>query len=176
MEVANEPFDARALVHDVADTCRALADQNSNVLDVRCAALGEMCGDATRVRQVLFNLLSNACKFTARGTIIVECREDEDAHGVWTVFEVRDTGIGMSEAQLSRLFQEFTQGDASTTRRFGGTGLGLALSRRLARMMGGDITVVSVVGQGSTFVARLPQSVDRSNPRVDRSNPTDAAA
>jgi CheY-like chemotaxis protein len=109
-----------------------------------------------RLRQILLNLFSNACKFTKGGTVRLHVRPAEEAGQHWVDFAVSDTGIGMTEEQLGRLFQEFTQADASTTRQFGGTGLGLAISRRLCRLMGGDITVTSVPGEGSTFTVRLP--------------------
>jgi CheY-like chemotaxis protein len=109
-----------------------------------------------RLRQILLNLLSNACKFTKGGTVRLQVGPAEEAGQHWVDFAVSDTGIGMTEEQLGRLFQEFTQADASTTRQFGGTGLGLAISRRLCRLMGGDISVTSVSGKGSTFTMRLP--------------------
>ena len=120
-----------------------------------------MRADLTKLRQALFNLLSNACKFTEQGVVTVSVTRDAataeggDAIG----FAVQDTGIGMTPEQMGRLFQEFGQADATTTRRYGGTGLGLALSRRLCRMMGGDITVASEPGRGSTFTIRLPAEV-----------------
>jgi CheY-like chemotaxis protein len=111
------------------------------------------------VRQALFNLLSNACKFTERGTVsLAVARELQDGQE-WMVFGVTDTGIGMTAEQLARLFEAFSQADAATTRKYGGTGLGLALSRRLCRMMGGDVTVESEAGRGSTFTIRLPARV-----------------
>jgi CheY-like chemotaxis protein/anti-sigma regulatory factor (Ser/Thr protein kinase) len=110
----------------------------------------------TKVRQAVFNLLSNACKFTERGTITLTATSEAAADGAWLLFSVRDTGIGMTPEQVAKLFEAFTQADAATSRRFGGTGLGLALSRRLCRMMGGDVTVESVAGRGSTFTIRLP--------------------
>jgi CheY-like chemotaxis protein/anti-sigma regulatory factor (Ser/Thr protein kinase) len=118
-----------------------------------------MRADLTKVRQALFNLLSNACKFTERGTVgLAVGREELDGQD-WMVFSVSDTGIGMTPEQLAKLFEAFSQADAATTRRFGGTGLGLALSRRLCRMMGGDVTVESEAGRGSTFTIRLPVQV-----------------
>jgi CheY-like chemotaxis protein/anti-sigma regulatory factor (Ser/Thr protein kinase) len=128
---------------------------------VSCAPdTGEMYADQTKVRQALFNLLSNACKFTERGTVSLTARRERVAEHTHSImFEVTDTGIGMTEEQMGRLFQDFAQADASTARRFGGTGLGLALSRRLCRMMGGDISVKSEPGQGSTFTIRLPAEV-----------------
>jgi CheY-like chemotaxis protein/anti-sigma regulatory factor (Ser/Thr protein kinase) len=118
-----------------------------------------MRADLTKVRQALFNLLSNACKFTERGTVaLAVAREAIDGRD-FMVFRVSDTGIGMTPEQVTRLFEAFSQADAATTRRYGGTGLGLALSRRLCRMMGGDVTVESAAGRGSTFTIRLPVMV-----------------
>jgi len=118
-----------------------------------------MRADLTKVRQALFNLLSNACKFTDHGTVTLEVRREERADQDWLRFSVSDSGIGMTSEQLERLFEAFSQADAATTRKFGGTGLGLALSRRLCRMMGGDVTVESEAGRGSTFTIRLPAVV-----------------
>jgi len=122
-----------------------------------------------RLRQILLNLLSNACKFTKGGTVRLQVGPAEEAGQHWVDFAVSDTGIGMTEEQLGRLFQEFTQADASTTRQFGGTGLGLAISRRLCRLMGGDITVTSVPGEGSTFTVRLPTEAGRPLPVAETS-------
>ncbi len=117
--------------------------------------LGPMHADQTKVRQTLFNLLSNASKFTEGGTITLSARRDGDMFR----FDVRDTGIGMTPEQLGKLFQAFSQADASTTRKFGGTGLGLTISRQFCRLMGGDLTVESVIDEGSTFTATLPRQV-----------------
>jgi CheY-like chemotaxis protein len=118
-----------------------------------------MVADLTKVRQAVFNLLSNACKFTKDGTIGLDVSRESAAGEDWVIFAVSDTGIGMTSEQMGKLFQEFSQADPSTTRDYGGTGLGLALSRRLCRMMGGDITVASEVNKGSTFTIRLPAEV-----------------
>jgi CheY-like chemotaxis protein len=119
-----------------------------------------MRADLTKVRQAVFNLLSNASKFTKEGTIELNVARKGSAGGEDRItFAVSDTGIGMTAEQMDKLFQEFSQADASTTRDYGGTGLGLALSRRLCRMMGGDITVESEAGKGSTFTIRLPAEV-----------------
>jgi GAF domain-containing protein/CheY-like chemotaxis protein len=160
MELYLESFEIGGLVRDIAAVIQPLAAKNANRLDLRCPEeIGTMRADLTKVRQALFNLLSNACKFTDRGTIALavarELREDQD----WVVFSVSDTGIGMTPEQLARLFEVFSQADAATTRKYGGTGLGLALSRRLCRMMGGDVTVESEAGRGSTFTIRLPARV-----------------
>jgi len=115
-----------------------------------------MHADLVRVRQCLLNLLSNACKFTEHGTITLQVRRVTEPSGDWITFRVTDTGIGMTPEQQSRLFQDFSQADASTTRKYGGTGLGLAISQRFCHMMGGDIMVESIQGQGSTFTILLP--------------------
>ncbi|HEV8141488.1 MAG TPA: response regulator, partial [Methylomirabilota bacterium] len=129
-------------------------------LEVRCPdEIGTMRADVTKVRQALFNLLSNASKFTERGTISLTVAKESAGGQDWMIFSVIDTGIGMTPEQLTRLFETFSQADAATTRRYGGTGLGLALSRRLCRMMGGDVTVESTSGEGSTFIIRLPAVV-----------------
>jgi len=115
--------------------------------------------DLTKVRQALFNLLSNACKFTNQGTISLNVSKEAINGSPWLRFRVSDTGIGMTPEQMGKLFQAFSQADASTTRQYGGTGLGLAISRKFCQMMGGDITVESVFGEGSTFTIRLPAEV-----------------
>src|SRR6185295_7051534 len=112
-----------------------------------------------RVRQVLFNLLSNASKFTERGTVGLDVTREEEEDGDVIIIRVEDTGIGMTPQQLSKLFQAFTQADASTSRKYGGTGLGLVICRRFCQMMGGDVTVESTLGQGSVFTVRLPARV-----------------
>jgi CheY-like chemotaxis protein len=127
-----------------------------------------MRADLTKVRQALFNLLSNASKFTEHGTITLEAAREAGSGGnTWIVLRVRDTGIGMSREQLSRMFQAFSQADASTVRKYGGTGLGLAITRHFCRMMGGDVTVASESGKGSTFTIRLPAEVHDSAKELD---------
>jgi GAF domain-containing protein/CheY-like chemotaxis protein len=179
MELYLETFDVATLVRDIASVIQPLAAKNANRLDVRCPdAIGTMRADLTKVRQALFNLLSNACKFTDRGTIsLTVAREATDGQD-WMAFGVSDTGIGMTPEQLTRLFEVFSQADAATTRKYGGTGLGLALSRRLCRMMGGDVTVESEDGRGSTFTIRLPAIVAEAveqpaapTPAADRITP-----
>jgi PAS domain S-box-containing protein len=159
MELSPEVFDVEALVRDVAATCHTAARKNGNRLSVDTdAELGSLYTDPMRVRQILLNLVSNACKFTNDGEVTVRARQHRQAGRDWVVFEVQDTGIGMSEEQLSRLFREFTQADCSTTRRFGGTGLGLAISKRFCEMMGATIAVESQVGVGSIFTVRVPKT------------------
>ena len=160
MELYLESFEVAPLVRDVAAVLEPLAQKNANRVEVECPpGVGAMRADLTKLRQALFNLLSNACKFTERGTVSLVVTRQASAEGDTIVFAVSDTGIGMTPEQMTRLFEEFGQADASTTRRYGGTGLGLALSRRLCRMMGGDIMVASEAGRGSTFTIRLPAEV-----------------
>src|SRR5262249_48609568 len=141
MELYLEDFDVARLVQDIAAVIRPLAEKNGNSLALECEpATRAMRADVTKVRPALFNLLSNACKFTERGTVSLAVSREAIQGEDWLAFRVSDTGIGMTPEQMARLFQEFSQADAATTRRFGGTGLGLALSRRLCRMMGGDVT------------------------------------
>ena len=161
LELYLEPFDVEAVVREVATTVTPLVEKNGNRLEVRCAdGIGMMHSDLTRTRQVLLNLLSNACKFTTGGaiTLAAERERPTDGTGDWLVFRVSDTGIGMTPEQLAKLFEAFTQADASTSRHYGGTGLGLAITRRFCRMMGGDVNVASIAGRGSTFTVRLPAS------------------
>jgi signal transduction histidine kinase/CheY-like chemotaxis protein len=161
MELHLESFVISPLVEDVVTTIRPLAEKNGNRVVVECPVdVGTMRADATRVRQALLNLASNAGKFTERGLVTVAVVRRRDDGRDWITFAVSDTGIGMTAEQMARLFEEFTQADASTTRRYGGTGLGLAISRRFCRMMGGDITVESTPGQGSIFTIRLPAEVE----------------
>jgi signal transduction histidine kinase/CheY-like chemotaxis protein len=163
MDLYLESFDIHNMVNEVASTIAPLVEKNSNILSVRCAEdVGSMHADLTKVRQSLFNLLSNASKFTERGTIDLEA-ERSTGHSVdgneWIIFRVRDNGIGMSEEQLEKLFQAFTQADASTTRKYGGTGLGLTITRHFCEMMGGTIVAESQPGQGTTFSITLPAKV-----------------
>ena len=156
MELYLETFDLKTMLEDVVATTRLLVQKKSNKLEVRLSPdLDAMRADLTKVRQALFNLLSNASKFTDHGTITLDAARD----GAWIVLQVRDTGIGMTREQLGRMFQAFSQADASTVRKYGGTGLGLAITRHFCRMMGGDVTVASEAGKGSTFTIRLPAEV-----------------
>lgn len=171
-----EDFDVATLVGEVAATIQPLVARNGNRLEVQCdPGIGTMRADVTKLRQTLFNLLSNASKFTERGVIRLVVEEQAPAAGSVPSlrFEVSDTGIGMSPQQLSKLFQSFSQADSSTSRRYGGTGLGLAISRKFCQLMGGEITVTSELGKGSTFVATLPRVVrdEVMTPEVARPNP-----
>jgi signal transduction histidine kinase/DNA-binding response OmpR family regulator/ligand-binding sensor domain-containing protein len=172
-----EEFPVAQMVREVASTIQPLVARNGNRLEVVCSPdIGSMRADLTKVRQTLFNLLSNASKFTERGVIRLEVAKvisdqlsvtSQEAperplvpdHCSLITFKVSDTGIGMSQEQMSRLFEAFSQADASTTRKYGGTGLGLALSRKFCRLMGGELTVTSQPGKGSTFTITLPAEV-----------------
>jgi adenylate cyclase len=141
---------------DVIDTAGQLAEQNKNRLVVDAQEnLGALTVDPMRLRQILLNLLSNACKFTKAGEVKLAARKVSNGSS-FVEFAVSDTGIGMTSEQQAKLFEEFSQADATTAQRFGGTGLGLAITRKLARMMGGDVTVASESGKGSVFTLRLP--------------------
>jgi signal transduction histidine kinase/CheY-like chemotaxis protein/HAMP domain-containing protein len=154
MDVFIEPIDIDALVKEVVSIVRPLADKSGNVIDVICPAnIGSFRSDQTKVKQCLLNLLSNASKFTSKGKLTLAVAREGTSQ---IRFAVSDTGVGMTQEQLSRLFQAFSQADASTTKRFGGTGLGLAITKHFCTMLGGDVTVESTTGKGSTFNIRLP--------------------
>ena len=160
MTLNPEHLDVDGLLRDVMCTAQILASGNDNrlVLDAP-GDLGEVYADPLRARQILLNLLSNACKFTRGGEIRVFVRQRSDGDGGGDLrFEISDTGIGISDSQMHRLFTPFSQADSSVTRKYGGTGLGLVISRALSRMMGGDIFVESELGKGSTFSLRLPMA------------------
>ena len=160
LELHPESVDLVPLIDEVIGTARQLAEQNKNRLVVECQeSLGPLTVDPMRLRQILLNLLSNACKFTKEGEVALRARKVPDGRS-WIEFAVSDTGIGMTPEQLAKLFEEFSQADAITARRFGGTGLGLAITRKLARLMGGDVTVASEPGKGSIFTVRLPGGTD----------------
>lgn len=165
MQLFVEEFDVAQLVAEVASTIQPLADKNQNTFRVhKPDNLGRMRTDQAKVRQALLNLLNNASKFTERGVVELKVmRGVFPANALdsteWMVFQITDTGIGMTPEQLQRLFSDFTQGDASTMRKYGGTGLGLALSRRFCQLMGGDIQVESKINQGSVFTMRLPVEI-----------------
>ena len=161
-ELVLETFGVSRLIAEIVPTMKPLLERNGNRLEVHGADTGDrMHADPVRVRQCLLNLLSNACKFTAHGTITLQVRRVTESGGDWLTFRVTDTGIGMTPEQQSRLFQDFSQADASTTRKYGGTGLGLAISQHFCHMMGGDIMVESIPDQGSTFTLLLPAEVSK---------------
>jgi signal transduction histidine kinase len=156
LELNPQTVELAPLIDEVVGTARQLAEQNQNRVVVEAeASLGALSVDPMRLRQILLNLLSNACKFTKQGEVALRARKVADGRH-WIELSVSDTGIGMTPEQLSRLFKEFSQAEATTAQRFGGTGLGLAITRKLARMMGGDVSVTSEHGKGSVFTVRLP--------------------
>jgi signal transduction histidine kinase len=162
LELSPESVTLAALIDEVISTARQLAEQSNNRLVVEVPEdLGTLTVDPMRLRQILLNLLSNACKFTKQGDVTLRARRLGDGQG-WIEIAVTDTGIGMTTEQLAKLFQEFTQAEASTAKKYGGTGLGLAITRKLARMMGGDVTVTSESGKGSVFTVRLPSDATLS--------------
>ncbi|QDG50562.1 response regulator [Persicimonas caeni] len=169
MTIHVEMFEIAELVEDIRSTIVPLADKNNNTLTVEVSdELRYMNSDATKVRQILFNLLSNACKFTSDGTITMRVRPDEAYDKV--VCEIEDTGVGMSQEQLAKIFEAFTQADASTTREFGGTGLGLTITRHFCALLEGEIDVESTLGEGSTFTVRLAANLgagDLEQPDAD---------
>ena len=157
MTVFAEEFDVAELVEGVASTVGSLVQKKGNVLAIEVGeGVGTMHSDQTKLRQCLFNLLGNASKFTEAGQITLRADRSREEGRDWLTFRVTDSGIGMSPEQVGRLFERFAQADESTTRRFGGTGLGLAITRAFTEMLGGDISVESREGEGSTFVVRLP--------------------
>jgi PAS domain S-box-containing protein len=168
MDVFIEAIDIQALLEEVLSIVKPLADRGENVIKVFCPAdIGSFRSDQTKVKQCLLNLLSNASKFTSKGTLTVSVAREGDSQ---VCFRVSDTGIGMTKEQVGRLFQAFSQSDVSTTKRFGGTGLGLAITKHFCTMLGGDVTVESTPGMGSTFIIRFldqggaPAAIEPSAP------------
>jgi signal transduction histidine kinase len=156
LELNPETVQLAPLIDEVVGTARQLAQQNKNRLVVEAHDdLGALTVDPMRLRQILLNLLSNACKFTKEGEVRLRASRVRNGRH-WIELSVSDTGIGMTAEQQKKLFEEFSQADATTAQRFGGTGLGLAITRKLARMMDGDVTVTSEPGKGSDFTVRLP--------------------
>jgi signal transduction histidine kinase/DNA-binding response OmpR family regulator len=175
MDLYVETFDLASMLLEVETTIQLLVEKNANTLVAsRSDHLGDMRADLTKVRQNLFNLLSNACKFTRHGTITLDVTRKVVDGLDWVTFCVSDTGIGIAPEQMANLFQPFTQADASTTRQYGGTGLGLAITKRFCQMMGGDITVESELGKGSTFCITLPAAVN--DPRVQPARSVQASS
>ena len=171
MELHLETFPLAPVIEDVAKTIEPMATKNGNRLVIDCPAdLGTIHADQTRLRQSLLNLASNANKFTEKGTVTIAAHQGQE-NGEWITLAVMDTGIGMTTEQMGKLFQEFSQASSTTASRYGGTGLGLAISKRFCQMMGGDITVHSEPGRGSTFTIRLPRIVDTPKD-VGAANPT----
>ena len=167
MDVFVENFDVIELIEQVRATVQPLMIKNANALEVRVRSdLGTMWSDQVKVRQNLFNLLGNAAKFTKNGRVTLAVNRDVKSSGDWLEFSVSDTGIGMKPEQMTKLFHAFSQAEASTTRNYGGTGLGLAITRHFSRMLGGDVSVESAPGVGSTFTIRLP-AICPSKPPVE---------
>ena len=169
LDINPDTVNIAALVDEVVGTARSLAEQNKNRLNVECPAdIGSIIVDALRLKQILLNLLSNACKFTKGGDVSLRVTTASAEGRGWINFVVADTGIGMTPDQMNKLFEEFVQADQTTARRFGGTGLGLAITRKLCTMMGGDVTVTSESGKGSTFTVRLPAASEIATGVSDR--------
>ncbi len=165
MTIYCETIDVATMVREVESTVLPLVKKNENHLEVELPAdAGTMHSDLTKIRQTLFNLLSNASKFTEKGKLRLVVTRTVENGADWLRFAVSDSGIGMTPEQMGRLFQAFSQADASTTRKFGGTGLGLAISREFCQLLGGDITVTSVPGEGSTFTVALPARAPQEEP------------
>ncbi|MBA3467840.1 MAG: GAF domain-containing protein [Gemmatimonadaceae bacterium] len=161
MEIFPETFSVGTIVEEVATTVMPMLARNSNTLRISCPAdIGTMHSDVIKVRQILLNLLSNACKFTERGAVVLEVTRETRAGAAAMVFRVTDSGIGMTEPQMAKLFEAFTQAEASTTRTYGGTGLGLAITRKFCQMLNGDVTVSSERGKGSVFTVSLPPAIE----------------
>ena len=154
VELFNETFELKQILDDVMKTSSPLAQKNENelIIDYK-SEIDFVTADQTRVKQVVLNLISNACKFTEKGKITVGVNKILREGGDLISIDVSDTGIGMSDEQMSRLFNSFVQADSSTTRKYGGTGLGLTISKQLAKLMGGDVVVNSELGKGTTFTA-----------------------
>ena len=172
-----ETFDVSLMVEEMVTTLQPAIAKNSNSVRVRLPDDASMMrADATKVRQILFNLMSNACKFTDHGTISLDVSQSAMEGQEWIRFRVEDTGIGISAKQQEKLFQEFSQADATISRKYGGTGLGLAISHRFVQMMKGRIGVESQPGQGSTFTVYLPAQVTLDTAEAAQSEGAGAAA
>ncbi|MEA3242815.1 MAG: ATP-binding protein, partial [Pseudomonadota bacterium] len=156
MELYLETFNLSSMIDDIATTVDTLIKNNNTLQIEKGDNLGSIHADMTKIRQMLFNLISNAAKFTEQGTITLSAHREATGDGDRITFAVADTGIGVAAEKIDKLFEEFTQADASTTRKFGGTGLGLAITRRFCQMMGGDITAESTLGEGSMFTIQIP--------------------
>jgi len=160
MEILPTTFDPRACASEVIETVAKSAEGNGDKLHLEiCSSVELVHNDEFRLSQCLLNLLANAVKFTRDGDVYLRMRTDWDDDGAWLICEVADTGIGIPPEQLRKLFQPFTQADESTTRTFGGTGLGLTITRRIANLLGGDVTIASVPGRGTTATLRVPTGI-----------------
>jgi signal transduction histidine kinase len=159
-DLTKEQFDFSSLIHDIFHSTQPLAQTNQNRLELECPDdLGLGIGDPIRIRQCVLNLISNACKFTKAGSVFVSAQKYHDEGRDWFMIDVTDSGIGMNEEQISRLFQPFTQVDSSAGRRYGGTGLGLAITQKICTAMGGTLSVVSQPDRGSTFTMVFPTEI-----------------
>jgi PAS domain S-box-containing protein len=175
MELFIEAFNFSDVANEVADTAQSLVKTNGNTLAVETGeGLENLDGDLTKTRQMLFNLISNAAKFTKNGTITLASEKYENRGSDWVRFSISDTGIGIPADKLEKIFQEFSQADETTTRNYGGTGLGLSLTRRFAQMMGGDISVESKVGSGSSFIIEIPMKVTKQHQGLEAEASMDA--
>ena len=167
MEAFAEEIDLGMLIDEASATSHPLLEKNNNSLAiVRGKGLGMAYQDMTKLRQILFNLLSNAAKFTHEGTITLNVNSVEEAGVNWLTIAVSDTGIGIAEDKIEHVFEEFAQADDSTTRDYGGTGLGLAISRRFCQLLGGDLNIHSKLGEGSTFTVRIPSILPGTEPQI----------
>lgn len=163
LELVPELFDVAGMVNEVVSTVEPLAMKYENSLKINCHEnLGQMFADQTRVRQMLFNLLSNACKFTEQGVVMLDAARDAGKHHDWLNIRVEDTGIGMTEEQMSKLFRPFSQVKGQASKKYDGTGLGLVITKQFCNMMGGNIAVASTYGSGTTFTLRLPMDADHA--------------
>jgi len=170
MELSIEQFSIDELVQEVLMTAHTLVAKNGNRISAHIGnKLGKINSDQTKLRQILFNLISNASKFTENGDIDVYITRDKNIHGDWITLEVRDSGIGMSPEQIERVFEPFSQADSSTTRKYGGTGLGLTITKRFCSMLGGDISVFSVLGKGTTFSAKIRANLNEQEENEQQS-------
>jgi signal transduction histidine kinase len=168
MDLSLERFDLSPMLNEIVSTVTPVITENGNELVTEFSAeLGSMSADLGKVRQALFNVLSNAAKFTKGGTITLAAKREPRPDGDWIIMHISDTGIGITEEKIDYIFEAFTQADESTTRIYGGTGLGLSVSRRFCRMMGGDILVESQVSVGSTFTIELPAEVKAATAAKD---------
>jgi PAS domain S-box-containing protein len=171
MELYNESFDLAKMLTEVIHTVQPSIDKRYNALKLDYeSAVGEMYADITKLRQILLNLLSNASKFTEQGTIIFKVTRVIENDNEWISFQVSDTGIGLTQSQLQKLFKPFTQADSSTTRKYGGTGLGLVITKRFVEMMGGKISVTSVYEQGTSFTVKIPTNLSKRHPPTKLAN------
>ena len=169
VELLIEPFDLPDLVKEVVSTVQPLVEKKYNTLKASCAEeIGTVTGDITRMRQILFNLISNAAKFTENGEISMTVLPEVKEGRKWISVSVSDTGIGMTPEQARGIFEPFTQADSSTTKQYGGTGLGLTISKRFCEMMGGSIQVESEQGKGTTFIVMIPAVVKSAKTKQER--------